>query len=132
MRILPHPRNRTYTLARRAAHRYRRLSGKELSDIAEGLELERVSGGVEDEERRLLARGALEANARLDDPLHLARLKAAGLIRVVAQGKHRYHSLSGSDVAKVLRQSGRPVLVAANKVDSGRVEAAASERLDFA
>jgi GTPase len=32
-----------------------------------------------------------------------------------------------SDVAKVLRQSGRPVLVAANKVDSARAEAAASE-----
>ena len=31
-----------------------------------------------------------------------------------------------SDVAKVLRQSGRPVLVAANKVDSARAEAAAS------
>ena len=32
-----------------------------------------------------------------------------------------------SDVAKVLRQSGRPVLVAANKVDSARAEAAATE-----
>ena len=32
-----------------------------------------------------------------------------------------------SDVAKVLRQSGRPVVVAANKVDSARAEAAASE-----
>jgi GTP-binding protein len=32
-----------------------------------------------------------------------------------------------SDVAKVLRQSGRPVLVAANKVDSSRTEAAATE-----
>ncbi len=32
-----------------------------------------------------------------------------------------------SDVAKVLRQSGRPVLVAANKVDSSRAEAAATE-----
>ncbi len=30
-------------------------------------------------------------------------------------------------MAKVLRQSGRPVLVAANKVDSARAEAAASE-----
>ena len=32
-----------------------------------------------------------------------------------------------SDVAKVLRQSGRPVLVAANKVDSSRAETAATE-----
>jgi GTPase len=32
-----------------------------------------------------------------------------------------------SDVAKVLRQSGRPVLVAANKVDSSRAESAATE-----
>jgi GTP-binding protein len=31
------------------------------------------------------------------------------------------------DVARVLRQSGRPVLVAANKVDSGKAEASATE-----
>jgi DNA-binding transcriptional ArsR family regulator len=33
---------------------------------------------------------------------HLGRLKAAGLVKVVAQGKHRYYSLAGGDVAAVL------------------------------
>ena len=33
---------------------------------------------------------------------HLARLKTEGLVRVVAQGKHRYYSLGGADVARVL------------------------------
>jgi DNA-binding transcriptional ArsR family regulator len=33
---------------------------------------------------------------------HLGRLKAAGLVAVVAQGKHRYHRLAGADVAAVL------------------------------
>ena len=33
---------------------------------------------------------------------HLARLKAADLVRVMVQGKHRYYSLEGSDVAHVL------------------------------
>jgi GTPase len=36
-----------------------------------------------------------------------------------------------TDVAKVLRQSGRPVLVAANKVDSGHNEAAATEAFNL-
>jgi len=33
---------------------------------------------------------------------HLNRLKAADLVRVVVQGKHRYYSLEGPDVAHVL------------------------------
>ena len=33
---------------------------------------------------------------------HLGRLKAAGLVDVVAQGKHRYYRLAGADVAAVL------------------------------
>ena len=33
---------------------------------------------------------------------HLSRLKAADLVRVLVQGKHRYYSLEGSDVAHVL------------------------------
>ena len=33
---------------------------------------------------------------------HLGRLKAAGLVQVLVQGKHRYYSLGGSDVAAVL------------------------------
>jgi GTP-binding protein len=36
-----------------------------------------------------------------------------------------------ADVARVLRQSGRPVLVAANKVDSGHNEAAATEAFNL-
>ena len=33
---------------------------------------------------------------------HLARLKAGGLVRAVAQGKHRYYSLNGAPVADAL------------------------------
>jgi DNA-binding transcriptional ArsR family regulator len=33
---------------------------------------------------------------------HLSRLKTADLVRVLAQGKHRYYSLDGPDVAHVL------------------------------
>ncbi len=33
---------------------------------------------------------------------HLSRLKAAELVRVLVQGKHRYYSLQGPDVAHVL------------------------------
>lgn len=33
---------------------------------------------------------------------HLARLKAEGLVRLLVQGKHRYFSLAGPDVAAVL------------------------------
>jgi DNA-binding transcriptional ArsR family regulator len=33
---------------------------------------------------------------------HLNRLKAERLVRVVVQGKHRYYSLAGADVARVL------------------------------
>jgi len=34
--------------------------------------------------------------------VHLNRLKDEGLVKVVAQGKHRYYSLQGQDVARVL------------------------------
>jgi DNA-binding PadR family transcriptional regulator len=34
--------------------------------------------------------------------VHLNRLKAAGLVKVRAQGKHRYYTLAGSGVAEVL------------------------------
>lgn len=33
---------------------------------------------------------------------HLSRLKAERLVRVLAQGKHRYYSLDGADVARAL------------------------------
>lgn len=34
--------------------------------------------------------------------VHLTRLKAEGLVKVLVQGKHRYHSLQGPEVARVL------------------------------
>ena len=34
--------------------------------------------------------------------VHLNRLKAAGLVKVSVQGKHRYYSLDGSEVAQTL------------------------------
>jgi len=36
---------------------------------------------------------------------HLNRLRECKLIRVVAQGRHRYYSLRGTDVARVLEMS---------------------------
>src|SRR5438105_2658227 len=38
--------------------------------------------------------------------VHLNRLRAAQLVKVVAQGKHRYYSLHGPDVASVLEGLG--------------------------
>jgi DNA-binding transcriptional ArsR family regulator len=35
---------------------------------------------------------------------HLARLQAAGLLSVVAQGRHRYYRLAGTEVAEMLEQ----------------------------
>jgi hypothetical protein len=44
--------------------------------------------------------------------MHLARLKAARLVNVLVQGKHRYHSLNGESVAVALEAlnvlAGRP------------------------
>src|ERR1700689_3131238 len=34
--------------------------------------------------------------------VHLNRLKTEGLVKVLAQGKHRYYSLEGDDVANLL------------------------------
>jgi GTP-binding protein len=56
----------------------------------------------------------------------LRALDEADLVLFVVDAREGITGVD-SDVAKVLRQSGRPVLVAANKVDSGRAEAAASE-----
>jgi DNA-binding transcriptional ArsR family regulator len=38
--------------------------------------------------------------------IHLQRLKAQGLVNVVAQGKHRYYTLGGPDVAATLESLG--------------------------
>ena len=56
----------------------------------------------------------------------LRALDEADLVVFVVDAKEGITGVD-SDVAKVLRQSGRPVLVAANKVDSARAEAAATE-----
>jgi DNA-binding transcriptional ArsR family regulator len=45
--------------------------------------------------------------------VHLSRLKTADLIRVLVQGKHRYYSLDGPDVAHVLE--GLSVLAGCNR-----------------
>jgi len=44
---------------------------------------------------------------------HLARLKAAGLVKVEVQGRHRYHRLAGPEVAQVLE--GLSVLAGARR-----------------
>ena len=56
----------------------------------------------------------------------LRALDEADLVLFVLDAREGVTSVD-ADVAKVLRQSGRPVLVAANKVDSGQAEAAAAE-----
>jgi GTPase len=56
----------------------------------------------------------------------LRALDEADLVLFVIDAREGITAVD-ADVAKVLRQSGRPVLVAANKVDSGHAEAAASE-----
>jgi GTP-binding protein len=56
----------------------------------------------------------------------LRALDEADLVLFVLDAREGVTAVD-ADVAKVLRQSGRPVLVAANKVDSGNAEAAASE-----
>jgi len=56
----------------------------------------------------------------------LRALDEADLVLFVVDAREGITGVD-SDVAKVLRQSGRPVLVAANKVDSARAEAAATE-----
>jgi GTP-binding protein len=56
----------------------------------------------------------------------LRALDEADLVVFVVDAREGVTAVD-SDVAKVLRQAGRPVLIAANKVDSERVEAAAAE-----
>jgi GTP-binding protein len=56
----------------------------------------------------------------------LRALDEADLVLFVVDAREGITAVD-EDVAKVLRQSGRPVLVAANKVDSEKTEAAASE-----
>jgi GTP-binding protein len=56
----------------------------------------------------------------------LRALDEADLVVFVVDAREGVTAVD-SEVAKVLRQSGKPVLIAANKVDSANVEAAASE-----
>jgi GTP-binding protein len=56
----------------------------------------------------------------------LRALDEADLVLFIVDAREGITAVD-ADVAKVLRQSGHPVLVAANKVDAGSVEAAAAE-----
>ena len=47
--------------------------------------------------------------------VHLHRLKTEGLVKLLVQGKHRYYSLGGADVARVLE--GLSVLAGGSKSD---------------
>jgi len=74
----------------------RLLREKLRRDVAEGLELERVSGGIADEEGGLLARGISEARAGLHHPLDIVSAKTLDELRPVARleddttVRHRY------------------------------------------
>jgi hypothetical protein len=53
-------------------------AGEQLREIREGLELERVPGRIQNEERGLLTRQSLKTHARLDDPLDRPLLQSRG------------------------------------------------------
>src|SRR5215469_3584371 len=63
-------------------------TGEELPEVFEGFELERVARGVEDEQRRLLAGGALEAGVGLHHPFNLVLLQARGELPPLRAREH--------------------------------------------
>ncbi len=56
---------------------------------------------------------------------HLSRLVAAGLLRVNQQGRHRYHRLSGPQVARMLE--GIMQIASANDIEARRTRALGSK-----
>ena len=55
--------------------------------------------------------------------VHLSRLKEESLVKVVSQGKHRYYTLNGTDVASVLESLS--VLAGGSRESSYRARPAA-------
>jgi DNA-binding transcriptional ArsR family regulator len=77
--------------------------------------LSRIAGAISEPARARMLCALLDGQARTSTELsvvaqvspstasaHLARLNADGLLRQLAQGKHRYYSLAGADVATAL------------------------------
>src|SRR5438309_2463374 len=66
-----------------------RSGGEQLAtDVAEGLELERVASGVADEERRLLSGGVGKTGAGLDDPVDRVPAQSPRQLAPVAGLEH--------------------------------------------
>src|SRR6266487_1320798 len=79
----------------------------------------RIAAAIGEPARARMLYGLMDGHARTSTELaivadvspatgsvHLNRLRAAQLVKVVAQGKHRYYSLHGPDVASVLEGLG--------------------------
>lgn len=87
-----------------------------MDDEAQGdVTIAAIAGAIGEPARARMLYGLMDGHARTSTELaviadvgaptasaHLGRLKAAGLVDVVAQGKHRYYRLAGPDVAAVL------------------------------
>jgi DNA-binding transcriptional ArsR family regulator len=86
----------------------------DVSDLDEG-SVSRIAAAIGEPARARMLYALLDNRARTSTELamiggvnpstastHLTRLKAERLVRVVVQGKHRYYSLAGADVARVL------------------------------
>ncbi len=81
----------------------------------EALSSSRIAAAMGEPARMRMLSALLDGRARTSTELavtadvgaptasvHLGRLKEAGLVRVQVQGKHRYYSLTGPDVARAL------------------------------
>jgi DNA-binding transcriptional ArsR family regulator len=75
----------------------------------------RIAAAIGEPARARMLHGLMDQHARTSTELavvagvspstasvHLNRLKTGGLVKVVAQGKHRYYRLAGPEVARVL------------------------------
>ncbi len=83
--------------------------------IAYDLEVSRIAAAIGEPARARILYSLIDGHARTSSELaaiaevvpstasaHLNRLRAAHLVTVVVQGKHRYYKLAGSDVAAAL------------------------------
>jgi DNA-binding transcriptional ArsR family regulator len=80
-----------------------------------GARLSRLAAAIAEPARTRMLCCLLDGHARTSTELaavagvtastasvHLARLQEQGLVRTIAQGKHRYHTIDGEDVARAL------------------------------
>jgi DNA-binding transcriptional ArsR family regulator len=86
-----------------------------LADDADGFAVARIAGAIGEPARARMLYSLMDGRARTSTELavasevspstasaHLNRLKSEGLVKALAQGKHRYYSLDGPHVASAL------------------------------